>query len=71
MFPYPGVTLSCRLFPTTLMVILVYAYLYKYLTEGPINPPEITDAETCKDKWWLSVFMLQNVVDNKEQASVL
>merc|ERR1711988_1005712 len=38
----------------------------EYFTSGPMVPPLITDAENCRNNWWINLFMLNNLVNTDE-----
>ena len=49
--------------PAYMFVTMFYTCLYEYFTSGPMVPPFITDAENCRNNWWINLLMLNNLVD--------
>ncbi len=55
--------------PTVMISMAVYANLYLYIADGPLCPPAVTDAEKCKETWWVLLLMFMNVVRQDTQVN--
>jgi len=54
-----------KLMPAFMLCLTFYTCLYRYFTQGPMVPPEITDAENCRTNWWPNLLMISNLVNTK------
>ncbi|KAL4704132.1 hypothetical protein ACJJTC_003417, partial [Scirpophaga incertulas] len=59
-----------RLTPALLAVVLFYAYVWDYTSEGPMWGTLVTkNAEVCQQGWWWNIFYVQNYFGFEEMCA--
>jgi len=58
-----------RLTPLYMMVVAIWATLFKYFGSGPYWPN--TSDAACKTNWWLNLLYLHNVVRRDQEVSLI
>jgi len=52
-----------RLMIPLMLVLMFYTCLYKLLVAGPLIPPQISDADRCREQWYINLFLLHNLIN--------
>lgn len=59
-----------RLTPLYMIVLGIWATLYKYVGSGPFWP-EVPENVFCKTNWWANVLYINNIVRPESMVSFI
>jgi hypothetical protein len=59
---YNLLLMFCRLTPIYMVVMMSYAFMYRYIGDGPTWASHIELADTCRERWWYHILYVNNLV---------
>jgi len=62
-------TCAARLTPLYMLVLAIYATLFKYFGSGPFWPKDF--GEGCKTSWWNSLLYINNIVPGASEVGLV
>ena len=54
-----------------MILIAIYATLYKYSNYGPLWEPETKRGDICKETWWQNLLYINNFTEKNKRVSIL